>query len=195
MADKRLIIGMTGASGTPLAIHLLRVLHEMGGFETHLVATENALLTASYESDLPFDEIAALADVYHEGNPIDAPIASGTFSAEGMIVIPCSMKTVAGIANGFSDNLLLRAADVTLKEHRKLVLVARETPLSSVHLKNLAYLSTLPDIVILPPMMTYYIAPDNVADMEHHIVCKVLSQFGIDVSGFQRWGEGACPGD
>lgn len=192
---QRIIIGMTGASGTPLAIHCLKVLREMEGFETHLVATEAAVLTAGYEASMPFSDITALADVYHEDDALDAPIASGTFDALGMIIIPCSMKTVAGIASGYSDNLLLRAADVTIKEHRKLVVVARETPLSSIHLKNLAAISTLPDVVVLPPMMTYYLSPDNIADMEHHIVAKALGQFGIDVAGFQRWGEGNCPTD
>jgi len=188
MTKKRLVVGMSGASGAPLAVRVLRALREVEDVEVHLVATESAVLTAGYECDLSFDEIIALADVYYEGNPIDAAIASGTFRTEGMLVVPCSMKSVAGIANGFSDNLLLRAADVCVKEKRPRVLAARETPMSPVHLRNLQFLASLPKVWIMPPMMTWYMRPKSIEEMEHHLVAKMLAPFGIEVPGF-HWGE------
>ena len=188
MDKKRLVIGMSGASGTPLAVRTLQALREVPDVETHLVATESAMLTAGYEGPLSFEQIVALADVYYEGNPIDAAIASGTFQTAGMLVVPCSMKSVAGIANGFSDNLLLRAADVCVKEKRPLVLAARETPLSPIHLRNLQTLAGLPKVWIMPPMMTWYMKPQSVEEMEHHLVAKMLAPFGIEVPAF-HWGE------
>ena len=188
MNKKRLIVGMSGASGTPLAIRVLQTLQAMPDVETHLVATESAVLTAEYESEMPFEQIIALADEYYEGNPIDAAIASGTFKTSGMLVVPCSMKSVAGIANGFSENLLLRAADVCVKEKRTLVLAARETPLSPIHLHNLQVLAALANVHIMPPMMTWYMNPKSIDEMEHHLVAKMLAPFGIDVPAF-HWGE------
>lgn len=188
MPRKRLVVGITGASGAPLAVRTLRTLQALPDIETHLVATESAVLAAGYEIDAPFSEITALADVYYEGNPIDAPIASGTFRTAGMLVVPCSMKSAAGIANGFSDNLLLRAADVCVKEKRTLVLAARETPLSPVHLRNLQLLASLPQVWVMPPMMSWYLRPKSIAEMEHHLVAKMLAPFGIEVPSF-RWGE------
>ena len=188
MDKKRLVIGMSGASGTPLAVRTLQALREVPDVETHLVATESAMLTAGYEGPLSFEQIVALADVYYEGNPIDAAIASGTFQTAGMLVVPCSMKSVAGIANGFSDNLLLRAADVCVKEKRPLVLAARETPLSPIHLRNLQTLAGLPKVWIMPPMMTWYMKPQSIEEMEHHLVAKMLAPFGIEVPAF-HWGE------
>lgn len=185
---KRLVVGISGASGTPLALRTLQTLHDIPDVEVHLVATESAKLTAAYESSLSFDEIAALADVYYEGNPIDAAIASGTFTTAGMLVVPCSMKSAAGIASGFADNLMLRAADVSVKEKRPLVLAVRETPLSPIHLANLQRLASLPNVWIMPPMMTWYIKPGSIAEMEHHLVAKMLSPFGIEVPSF-HWGE------
>ena len=188
MSRKRLVIGMSGASGTPLAVRVLKTLRDIPEVETHLVATESAVRTAGYEGPLSFADIVELADVYYEGNPIDAAIASGTFKTAGMLVVPCSMKSVAGIANGFSDNLLLRAADVCVKEKRTLVLAARETPLSPIHLHNLQVLAALPRVYIVPPMMTWYMNPTSIDEMEHHLVAKMLAPFGIEVPAF-HWGE------
>ena len=188
MTKKRLVVGMSGASGTPLAIRTLRTLRAVEDVEVHLVATESARLTAEYEADMPFADIAALADVFYEGNPIDAAIASGTFRTEGMLIVPCSMKSVAGIASGFADNLMLRAADVCVKEKRTLVLAARETPMSPIHLKNLEFLASLPKVWVMPPMMTWYMNPKSIDEMEHHLVAKMLAPFGIDVPAF-HWGE------
>ena len=189
MSPKRIVVGISGASGTPLALHTLRALRELPYIETHLVMTDGARLTAGYESNLELEEIEALSDVVYREDQLDAAVASGTFVTAGMIIIPCSMKTVAGIANGYSDNLLLRAADVTIKEQRPLVLVARETPLSPIHLKNMTYLSTLPGVSIVPPVMSYYIKPESIEDMEHHIVAKALARFGIEITHAHHWGE------
>lgn len=185
---KRIVIGISGASGSPLALRLLRVLKDYPSVETHVVMTQGAHLTAEYElSEQERAELLTLADQYYALDAIGDSIASGTFETLGMVVIPCSMKTVAGIASGYSDNLLLRAADVTIKEQRPLLLVARETPLSPIHLKNLAYLSTIPQVTIMPPMMTHYIRPESIEDMENHLVAKILDRFGLPTGDYKRW--------
>ncbi|MCD8301320.1 MAG: UbiX family flavin prenyltransferase [Clostridiales bacterium] len=186
---KRIIVGISGASGFPLASHLLKVLAADPGVETHLVFTYGAELTAMEESQVTPEGIAAMADVCYDNRDIGAAIASGSFLTEGMIVVPCSMKTVAGIAHGYSDNLLLRAADVTIKEKRTLVLAARECPFSPIHLDNMAYLAKLPGIFVMPPVLTYYSGAVSVKEMEHHLVAKMLEKFGINVDGYRRWGE------
>ena len=176
----RLIVGMSGASGAPLTVELLRQLHNNHpGVETHLVVTRGAEMTLAQETNVTLDELYALAAVYHDNDAIGASIASGSFKTMGMIVVPCSMKTVAGIVSGYSDNLLLRAADVCLKERRRLVLVARETPLSTVHLRNLYEASQL-GAVILPPVPAYYARPRTMEDCTRHTVSRTLSQFGLD---------------
>ncbi|MCD7746528.1 MAG: UbiX family flavin prenyltransferase [Lachnospiraceae bacterium] len=190
---KRIVVGISGASGFPLAVCLLKELKKIPGIETHLVFTYGAELTAKQESGLNAEQIRALADVCYENSNIGAAIASGTFLTEGMIILPCSMKTVSGIAHGFSENLLLRAADVTIKERRNLVLAVRETPLSPIHLENMLTLSRLQNVYIMPPMVTYYMKenaenePLQVTDMERHIVGKLLQPFGIEMEGFRRW--------
>ncbi len=185
MAD-RLIIGMSGASGAPLTVELLRQLHTFyPQIETHLVVTKGGEMTLREETDLTLQDLKALASVYYENDHIGAAIASGSFHTMGMAVVPCSMKTVAGIVCGYSDNLLLRAADVCMKERRKLVLVPREAPLSTLHLRNLFEASRL-GAVILPPMQTYYDHPQTVEDMTRHTVGRILSQFGLE-SGAREW--------
>ncbi|MGM9618223.1 MAG: UbiX family flavin prenyltransferase [Oscillospiraceae bacterium] len=183
MAEKRLIVGVSGASGAPLTVALLQALKETG-VETHAVLTRGGELTLRQECGL--ESLEGLADVVYDVQDIGAGPASGSFKAMGMIVIPCSMKTAAGIHSGYSDNLLLRAADVTLKERRKLVLVAREAPFSTIHLRNLYELSRM-GAVILPPMLSYYQRPETVVEMTYHTVCKALDQFGIEAPGFRRW--------
>lgn len=182
---KRLIVGMSGASGAPLTVELLRQLREKHPeIETHLVITRGGALTLTQEADVTLDGLRALASVSHENDAIGASIASGSFKTMGMIVAPCSMKTVAGIVSGYSDNLLLRAADVCLKERRKLVLAAREAPLSTIHLRNLYEASRL-GAVILPPMLTYYNGPRSLEDCTRHTVDRILSQFDLDEGSFQ----------
>ena len=176
---KRLIIGVSGASGAPLAVELLNQLHtNHPEIETHLVITRGGELTLRQETGMVPDELRALATVFHDNDSIGAAIASGSFKTMGMIVVPCSMKTVAGIVSGYSDNLLLRAADVCLKERRKLVLVARESPLSTVHLRNLYEASRLGS-VILPPMPAYYCHPKTVEDCTRQTVSRILTQFDL----------------
>lgn len=183
---KRMVIGISGASGANLAIRLLQAMRSFDEWETHLVCSDAARRTIEHETSLGYEEVAALADVAHDVNNIGASIASGSFKTEGMAVIPCSMKTLAGVAHGFADNLLIRAADVTLKERRKLILLARETPLHLGHLKNMVAAATL-GAVIMPPVMTHYIKPASVADMEFHTVGKVMHEFGLELPQYRRW--------
>lgn len=184
---ERLIVGISGASGTPLACRFVQQLKQHVNCEVHLVVTDSARLTADYEAPQAFKETLALADFVHDNASIGESIASGTFRTAGMVVIPCSMKTVAGIASGFSDNLLLRAADVTIKEQRPLVLVARETPMSPLHLRNLSTLATLPNVTLMPPMMTYYHNPKTIEDMEDQIIGKIFDRFGWDYPPMHHW--------
>lgn len=182
---KRLIIGMSGASGVPLTVELLRRLHSRcPELETHLIVTRGGEMTLAQETDISLAELKSLATVCHSNSNIGAAPASGSFRTMGMIVVPCSMKTTAGIASGYSDNLLLRAADVTLKERRKLVLVARECPLSTIHLRNLYELSQM-GAVILPPMLSYYSRPTSVEDCTRHTVNRILAQFDLEEDGYQ----------
>ncbi|MDD4599454.1 putative UbiX-like flavin prenyltransferase [bioreactor metagenome] len=185
---KRLVIGMSGASGAILGIQLLQILRESPDYETHLVISKGAEETILQETDYKLAEVIALADQVYDINNIGAGIASGTFRTAGMIVIPCSMKTVAGIACGYADNLLLRAADVTIKEGKRLVLATRECPLSAIHLRNMLTLAEL-GAFIMPPMVTYYNNPMTITDMNRHIIGKILEKFDIEVSGFSRWCE------
>ncbi|MCD7737776.1 MAG: UbiX family flavin prenyltransferase [Lachnospiraceae bacterium] len=183
---QRLIIGMSGASGAPLTVELLRQLRSSyPQMETHLVVTKGGEMTLRQETDQTLESLKELASVYYDNDDIGAAIASGSFHTMGMAVVPCSMKTVAGIVSGYSDNLLLRAADVCMKERRKLVLVPREAPLSTLHLRNLYEASQL-GAVILPPMQTYYDHPRTVEDMVRHTTERILSQFGLE-SGTREW--------
>ena len=182
---KRLIIGMSGASGAPLTVELLRQLHDRcPEVETHLIVTKGGEMTLAQETGMALAEIQKLASICHSNSNIGAAPASGSFKSMGMIVAPCSMKTVAGVVSGYSDNLLLRAADVMMKERRKLVLVAREAPLSTVHLRNLYEASQL-GAVILPPMLTYYNGPQSLDDCTRHTVNRILSQFDLDEGSYQ----------
>ncbi|MGM9662093.1 MAG: UbiX family flavin prenyltransferase [Oscillospiraceae bacterium] len=184
---KRLVVGMSGASGAPLTVELLRRLRgSHPEVETHLIVTRGGELTLAQETELSLEELRALADVVYDNGDIGAGPASGSFQTMGMVVAPCSMKTAAGIHSGYSDNLLLRAADVTLKERRRLVLVAREAPFSTIHLRNLYELSQM-GAVILPPVLSYYQKPETVEELTEHVVGKVLDQLGLDAPGYRRW--------
>jgi len=183
---KKLVVALSGASGAPLAIEFLHILNNMKHWEIHLVISLGFQKTLEVETDLLVKDLHGMAARVYDNSDIGASIASGTFNTNGMVIIPCSMKTVAGIASGYSDNLILRAADVTIKEKRKLVLVARESPLSAIHLKNMLFLAQL-GVVIMPPMLTYYNRPKEIFQMAHHIVGKVLDEFDIEMPSFQRW--------
>ena len=186
MEKKRWIIGISGASGAPLAIELLKALKAQEDLETWLVVTAGGEMTLKQECGLDLKDIENLADHICDNGNLGAGMASGSWRCEGMAVVPCSMKTVAGIANGFSENLLLRAADEMLKERRKLILAARETPLSPVHLKNMLELSRL-GVTIVPPMLSYYSRPETIQDGTRHIVGKIMDQMGLSYDGFVRW--------
>lgn len=185
---KRLVIGISGASGAPIAVKLLNSLKCLPDWESHLVVSQEAKRTIKLETPYSYDEVLAFADKTYEVEDIAASIASGTFQTEGMIVVPCSMKTLAGIASGFSDNLLLRTADVAIKESRKLILIVRESPFSAVHLKNMLELARL-GVIIMPAMMSFYNSPHTIEDMIQSVVGKALDRFGIEIEEFKRWGE------
>ncbi|MDF2485182.1 MAG: aromatic acid decarboxylase [Herbinix sp.] len=185
---KRLVVGMSGASGAVLTIKLLQIMKTCSDWETHLVISKGAQMTIAQETDYSLSEVEAMADVLYDINDYGAKIASGTYPTEGMVIIPCSMKTVAGIASGYSDNLLLRAADVTLKERRNLVLVPRESPLSTIHLRNMLTLAEA-GAYIMPPVVPYYSKLNSLEDMNVQIIGKVLDRFHIPIEGFHRWGE------
>ncbi|MDR1509688.1 MAG: UbiX family flavin prenyltransferase [Synergistaceae bacterium] len=183
---KRIIVGMSGASGMPVGILMLHALRNSGKAEIHLVVTDAAKTTLQCESEFDLNVLYALADQVYDVRNIGGAIASGSFPCSGMIVIPCSMKTLAGIASGYADNLLLRAADVTLKEGRRLVLVVRECPMSAIHLRNMARLAEI-GVGIFPLVMTFYNKPETIEDMSAHLVSRVLSNFGIEVPGNRSW--------
>ncbi|MDF2543702.1 MAG: aromatic acid decarboxylase [Herbinix sp.] len=183
---KRLVVGMSGASGAILAIQLLEIMKQQHDWETHLVISKGAEMTIAQETDYSLPQVQQLADVTYDIEDFGGSIASGTFRTEGMIILPCSMKTVAGIASGYSDNLMLRAADVTLKERRTLVLVARESPLSSIHLRNMLTV-TEAGAYIMPPVAPYYSGIHNLDELHLQIIGKLLDRFGIELSGYRRW--------
>ena len=185
---KRLVVGISGASGAIIGIHLLQAMQLVPDWETHLVISTGGRRTIEHESGYTVAQVEALATRCYPIEDIGASIASGTFKTDGMVVAPCSMKTLAGVASGFSHNLLLRASDVTLKERRKLVLMVRESPLSAVHLRNMSTAASV-GAILLPPVMTFYNRPENITDMVRHMVGKALDIFGLELKGFKRWGE------
>lgn len=184
---KRIIVAATGASGQPLLIQCLKLIREAEEFESYLILTDSAKLTLAQETAYQASEVEALADHVLDVKNIGAGPASGSFRTEGMLIVPCSMKTIAGIHSGYADNLVLRAADVTIKEQRTLVLAARETPLSAIHLRNLSELAMIPGVRIIPPMMTFYHRPENIEEMVYHIASKLVEPFGIEAKEYRRW--------
>ena len=182
----RLIVGMTGATGAPLGVSLLQALREMPEVETHLVLSKWAKTTIELETPYSVRDVSALADFCHNSADQAATISSGSFRTDGMIIIPCSMKTLAGIRAGYAEGLVGRAADVVLKEGRKLVLVPREMPLSTIHLENMLALSRM-GAAMVPPMPAYYNHPQTVDDITQHIVARALDQFGLEHPNARRW--------
>lgn len=182
---RKLIVGMTGATGSVFGVRLLQALKTVD-VESHLVVSKWAQQTVEHETGMKFDEVRALATKVYSSGDMGAAISSGSFKTEGMVVIPCSMRSVASMANGAGDHLVHRAADVVLKERRKLVLVARETPLNEIHLENLLKLCRM-GVTILPPMPAFYNHPENISDIVNHIVARVLDQFDIEVDFARRW--------
>jgi polyprenyl P-hydroxybenzoate/phenylacrylic acid decarboxylase-like protein len=182
----RLVVGISGSSAPVLGQRLLEVLRELAVVETHLVMSEGARLSIKHELDLDPDAVAELADVVHDPHNLAASVSSGSFPTMGMVVMPCSMRTLAAIATGNTTELLSRAADVTLKERRRLVLVTRETPLNLIHIRNMETV-TLAGAVVLPPVPAFYHRPQTIRDLIDQTVGKVLDQFGIEHQLFRRW--------
>jgi polyprenyl P-hydroxybenzoate/phenylacrylic acid decarboxylase-like protein len=184
----RLVVGITGSSAPHYGIHLLRSLHELGSVETHLVLSEQGRENVKLEAGGDPVGLIGLADVVHDPRDYTAAISSGSFITMGMVVAPCSMSTLGSIANGITNNLLVRAADVTIKERRRLVLVPRETPLSLVHLRNMVAV-TEAGATVLPPMPAFYHDPQSIEDLIAQTTGKILDQFGIKHDLFKRWRE------
>jgi flavin prenyltransferase len=186
---KRIIIGISGASGVIYGVRLVEVLKEVPGIETHLILTAGARITMKLETSLEPEQVEALADRAYSQGDLAASLSSGSFRTEGMIVAPCSMKSLSMIALSLNDNLLVRAADVTLKERRKLVLIPRETPLHLGHLRAMTAVTEMGGI-ILPPAPSFYHQPQTIQDIIDQTVGKALDQFGIEHQLFNRWGGG-----
>jgi 4-hydroxy-3-polyprenylbenzoate decarboxylase len=182
---RRLIIGMTGSTGAIFGIRLLEALKH-SDVESHLIISKWAQRTIEHETRYKVEDVRAMASVVHSQGDMGASISSGSFLTEGMVVAPCSVRTLGGIANGYGEHLVHRAADVILKERRRLVLLVRETPLSEVHLENMLKLARM-GVVMLPPMPAFYNHPQSVDDVVNHIVGRVLDQFGIDAPFAKRW--------
>lgn len=182
----RLVVGISGSTGAIYGVRLLEVLRNSPDIETHLVVSEPAKQTIEYETGWRASDVLDLATVAYDYRDIGASISSGSFPTDGMVIAPCSIKTLSSVANSYNDNLLSRAADVTLKERRKLVMVVRETPLHRGHLRLMLEV-TENGGVILPPMPSFYHRPKTVDDIVNHTVQRALDQFGIEKGLFQRW--------
>jgi 4-hydroxy-3-polyprenylbenzoate decarboxylase len=181
-----IIVAITGSSGVLYGIRMLEVLQKLG-VETHLVLSNWGERNIRIETHKTVDYVKSLSSRTYDNSNMAAPISSGSFRTEGMTIIPCSMKTVSSIANGYEDNLISRAAGVCIKESRKLVLVPREAPLSAIHLRNMLRLCEI-GVIILPAMPGFYHKPRTIEDLADHLVGKVLDQFGIEHNIFKRWG-------
>ncbi len=183
----KLVVGITGSTGVIYGVRLLEVLKE-NGVQTHLVISEWAKKCLTMETDFTINHVKSFATTVSDESNMAASISSGTHKIDGMIVIPCSMKTLSGIANGYDETLVARAAGVTLKESRKLVLVIRETPLTAINLENMLKLARL-GVVILPPVPGFYTKPKTIDEIVNHTIGKCLDQFDIEHNLYKRWGE------
>lgn len=186
MGKQRIIVGVSGATGVQLALYLMRALAAVEHVETHLVVSDGAKKTWELECATPIEELYELADVVHDAHNLAASISSGSYVTDGMVVMPCSMKTLSSIANGYADNLVSRAADVCLKEGRRVVLVPREMPLGKIHVRNMLSAADA-GCILVPPMLTFYNGPVTIEDQINHVVGKVLRQFGIEPTKFHAW--------
>jgi len=186
-SPRRLVVAVTGATGAIYAVRMLQALRAVPDVETHLVVSASGVLNVRHELDASRQDLHALADVVHGVRDVGATLASGAFDTAGMVVVPCSMRTLAAVAHGLSDNLITRAADVTLKERRRLVLMVRETPLNLAHLRNMTAVTEMGGIVF-PPLPAFYHRPRSIEEMVDHTVARVLDLFGIQVPGPQWMG-------
>lgn len=179
---RRLVVGITGATGSIYAVRMLQLLREHTTVETHLVVSPSGVLNIKYELDLARAQVHGLADCVYSFRDVGATLSSGGYPTAGMVVVPCSMRTLAAVAHGFSDNLITRAADVTLKERRRLVMMVRETPLNLAHLRNMTAVTEMGGI-IFPPLPAFYHHPQSIAELVDHTVARVLELFDIHVPG------------
>ena len=186
VSKRRLIVAMTGATGSIYGIRILERLRAMGGWETHLIISDAGLMNAWEDHRLKRRDIEKLADVAHPVRDVGATIASGSFLTEGMVIAPCSMKTLAAVAHGFADNLITRAADVILKERRRLVLLTREAPLNLAHLRNMVQVTEMGGVVF-PPVPAFYSHAKTIDGMVNHTVGRLLDMFGIQHETITRW--------
>ena len=184
--NKRIILGISGASGVIYGVEMLRLLSDMN-YKTHLIITEAGKKTIKYETDFSITDVERMADYVYRNDDIAASLASGSFITEGMVVAPCSIKSLSGIANSYTDNLLIRAADVSLKEKRKLVLMVRETPLHIGHMRLLTAAADM-GAHILPPIPSFYHKPKTIEDIVHQTIGKAFDYLGIQHELFKRWG-------
>lgn len=181
----KIVVGISGGSGSIYALSVLKALKELN-IETHLVVSNMGRAVMEHECGVSLNELKEMATYYHDNKNFFAPISSGSFKVDGMVVVPCSMKTISAVANGYSDSLLTRACDVTIKERRKLVLVPRETPLSPIHLENMLKLSKI-GVTIFPLAPGFYNHPETIEDMVLHMIGRILDNLGIDNSFAYRW--------
>ena len=188
----KIIVGMTGATGSIYALRLLKYL-KAAGHETSLIISPWAEKTCAYETGLELKDVCNLADSIHMYDDLSSPCASGSFRADAFVVLPCSMKTLAGIANGYADNLIVRTADVFLKERRPLILVPRETPFSLIHINNMRMV-TLAGGILIPPMPAFYHKPETIEDIVDQTIGKILDMLRIENNMFRRW-EGFAEGE
>jgi 4-hydroxy-3-polyprenylbenzoate decarboxylase len=195
---RRIVVGITGATGAVYGVRLLQRLHVTPGVETHLVVSDAASLTLHQEVGMQRRDVEALAHVVHKNREIGASIASGSFQTDGMVIAPCSMKTLAAVAHGLADNLVARAADVILKERRRLILMVRETPFNLAHLRNMTAVTEMGGIVF-PPLPSFYHRPASIDEMVDHTLDRVLDLLGIENPQAARWpgmrGAPQTPGD
>lgn len=183
---RRIVVGITGATGAVYGVRLLARLQAVPGVETHLVVSDAASLTLHQEVGMQRRDVEALANVVHKNREIGASIASGSFQTDGMVIAPCSMKTLAAVAHGLADNLVARAADVILKERRRLILMVRETPLNLAHLRNMTAVTEMGGI-IFPPLPSFYHRPASIDEMVDHTLDRVLDLIGVENSAAPRW--------
>ena len=186
--NRRIVVAISGATGVVYGIRALEMLREVADVETHLVITGPGRQTLGYETDLTADDVEALADVVHGSRDIAAPIASGSYETAGMLIAPCSIKMLSAVANSFGADLVARAADVTLKERRPLVLMVRETPLHKGHLRLMSQAAEI-GAVIYPPVPAFYIKPKEIDDLVAHTTARALEHLGVRVPGVTRWPE------
>jgi 4-hydroxy-3-polyprenylbenzoate decarboxylase len=186
IGQKKLIVGISGASGVIYGIRLLETLQSMSGIESHLVVSNGAKINIAVETDRRIKDVEALADVVHNDKNLAASISSGSFQTDGMIIVPCSMKTLSGVVNSYADSLIVRAADVVLKERRRLVLVPRESPLHAGHTR-LLHEAAVMGAIVCPPMPAFYTDPQTVDDIVDHTVGRILDLFGIETGLVRRW--------